>query len=124
MPIRSDRRRSIDAARSRTAFARSALELALDLKAGGGDAQAFAGAVHAVAPERRARAEYLGRLLLAYEARMASLGLADREDELRGACAALEQGLPAPLKGFGVIELCGIHDFSPRRRQLLGASNV
>lgn len=102
------------------AFARSALELVLELKGGGLSPQRFADAVEALPPARRVRARYLVRLYAAYEAKMAELKLADREDAVRGALDRLDaEGLPPFLRDFAAIEIRELHDFPPLRIELL-----
>src|SRR5262249_37669896 len=77
------------------AFARSALDLILDLKSGALPAVEFAAAVEQLSEGRLERGRYLARLYSAYEAKMARLQLADREDLLRGALQRIRQaGLP------------------------------
>ncbi len=98
------------------AFARAALELVFDLKAGGVEPYAFLAAVEQVAPSRLERGRYLGRLYSAYDELMGVLRLADREDEQLGALEALRtRGLPPPLRRFSAIEVSQLYDFSPLR---------
>ncbi|HVE83929.1 MAG TPA: PD-(D/E)XK nuclease family protein [Myxococcales bacterium] len=101
-------------------FARAALDLVFELKAGGLGAEDFARAVEELPPSRAERARYLARLYAAYEARMAELKLADREDEVRGALLRVQQGeLPEPILRAGRLELRGVYDFPPLRLELL-----
>ncbi len=102
------------------AFARAALELVFDLKAGGVEPYAFLAAVEDVTASRLDRARYLARLYSAYDEAMGVLRLADREDEVRGAVEVLRlRGLPAGLRGFEAIELDALYDFTPLRTELL-----
>lgn len=101
------------------AFARAALELFFELKAGACEPAEFHRAAAALGGGRGERAEFLAKLYSAYQARLAHLGLADREDLLAGAELALEKGLPRALRGFGAVELHELHDFSPSRLRLV-----
>ncbi|HEX8703950.1 MAG TPA: PD-(D/E)XK nuclease family protein, partial [Myxococcaceae bacterium] len=71
------------------AFARAALELVLDMKAGRLTPRDFQDVIASLPAERQPRARVLARLYHGYERRMAELGLADREDVLRGSREAL-----------------------------------
>ncbi|HLL83660.1 MAG TPA: PD-(D/E)XK nuclease family protein, partial [Longimicrobium sp.] len=104
------------------AFARSALELVLELKGGSLPPDAFRAAVESLPPARVARASYLARLYAAYEVKLSELKLADREDSVRGAMLRLDhEGLPPFLRDFGTIEVRDLHDFPPLRLELLFA---
>ncbi|NPC87289.1 PD-(D/E)XK nuclease family protein, partial [Pyxidicoccus fallax] len=74
------------------AFARAALDVVLDLKAGRLTPRELQDAVEVLPQERRTRVRVLARLYHLYEQKMAELGLADREDVLRGAREALGRG--------------------------------
>ncbi|MHB8873459.1 MAG: PD-(D/E)XK nuclease family protein [Myxococcaceae bacterium] len=100
-------------------FARSALELVFELKAGNCPAGEFATAVETLPPARRARGAAIARLYRAYDDALERLGLADREDLLRGAVEALGDGLPAPLEGCRAVEVRDVYDFSPQRLRLV-----
>ncbi|MDQ3266456.1 MAG: PD-(D/E)XK nuclease family protein [Myxococcota bacterium] len=102
------------------AFAREALDVISELKGNGVTPAAFAEAVEQLPTPRLARSQYLARLYAAYEQRLASAQLADREDLLRTALTTLERGpLPSVLRGVGRIELRDLHDLSPARVSLL-----
>ncbi|MGQ0508652.1 MAG: PD-(D/E)XK nuclease family protein, partial [Myxococcaceae bacterium] len=104
------------------AFARTALALIVDLKAGAVSPQEFAEAIKETSPSRIDRGRYLSRLYAAYEETMAGLRLADREDELRGAVESLRtRGLPPALGRFGTIEISDLYDFTPLRLQWVTA---
>lgn len=97
-------------------FAKSALELFYELKAGRFSASDFKAAANALPGGRRERAHFLADLFGAYEARMGRAGLADREDALAEATERLAaQGLPAKIRGFAGIRLVQLHDFTPLR---------
>ena len=101
------------------AFARGALEVILELKAGQMSPSDFSAAVEALAASRLARGRFLARLYAGYEAKMASLKLADREDLARGAIEGLRRrGLPPRLRA-SAIEVSHLHDFPPLRIELL-----
>jgi ATP-dependent helicase/DNAse subunit B len=101
-------------------FARSALDLVWELKAGGLSADEFAAAAEELAEGQLQRGRYLARLYRAYEAKMAKLQLADREDLLRGAVWRIrEAGLPSRIRSASRIELSHLHDFPPTRLQWL-----
>ncbi len=105
---------------SEPAFARAALELVLDMKAGRLTPRELQDAVEALPAERRARARVLAGLFDAYERRMAVLGLADREDVLRGSRQALVQGLwPSDWRDVESIALHGVYDVRPSGLELL-----
>jgi RecB family exonuclease len=101
------------------AFARSALEVLFALKAGGLNPSGFAAAVERLPSARALSGRYLAQLYRAYEDKMASLRLADREDRLRGATERLRNGLPDPLPNAAKIEIAQIHDFPPLRLEFL-----
>lgn len=102
------------------AFARAALDLILDLKAGGLTPQGFREAVDRFPATRIDRARYLARLYEEYESQLETLKLADREDGLRGALAAVRQkGLPLAVRKFSAVSVEGIYDFPWSRRELL-----
>jgi len=102
------------------AFARSALDLILDLKSGGLAADEFAAGVEGFTEGRRERGRYLARLYSAYEAKMGRLQLADREDLLSGALQRIRKsGLPNRLSSVSGIELSQLYDFPPSRLQFL-----
>src|SRR3954469_4738653 len=104
------------------AFARAALDLVFELKAGAVDPDDFARAVAELPPARADRARFLSRLYATYEARMAELKLADREDAVRGALHHLQQGeLPEAFVRAGRLELRDLYDFPPLRLELLAA---
>lgn len=98
------------------AFARAALELIFELKAGALGPREFSQAVEALPSGRRARGRFLAELYAAYEQRMSELTLADREDVLRGAAERVaQQGLPPSIARFEALEIRGVYDFSPLR---------
>ncbi len=97
------------------AFARAAIELIHDLKAGRCGPADFAAAVDRLPSTRRQRAHFLARLYEAYEQRMAALRLADREDLLRGALSAIRRGMPKALASASAIEIHDLYDFTPLR---------
>lgn len=104
------------------AFARAALELIFELKAGALTTDDFAAAVADFPAARAERAHYLCRLYAAYEARMAELKLADREDAVRGALDQVRQGaLPEAFVRAGRLELRDLYDFPPLRLELVMA---
>ncbi|HME92044.1 MAG TPA: hypothetical protein VKE49_11515, partial [Myxococcaceae bacterium] len=102
-----------------SAFARGALDVILELKAGQMSPSDFAAAAEGLSASRLARGRFIARLYAAYEARMASLKLADREDLARGAIEGLRRrGLPPRLRA-SAIEVSHLHDFPPLRIELL-----
>ncbi|NMO22943.1 PD-(D/E)XK nuclease family protein [Pyxidicoccus fallax] len=102
------------------AFARAALDVVLDLKAGRLTPRELQDAVEVLPQERRTRVRVLARLYHLYEQKMAELGLADREDVLRGAREALGRGAwPAGWVGVGTLVLHGIYDVRPSGLELL-----
>ena len=103
------------------AFARAALELVFDLKAGGCSPADLTTAIGAFPEVRRARARYLCHLYAGYDEAMARLRLADREDLLRGAVEAMSvKGAWARLFGaFNGLEMSHLHDFTPLRIELM-----
>ncbi|HEY0094301.1 MAG TPA: PD-(D/E)XK nuclease family protein, partial [Archangium sp.] len=104
------------------AFARAALEVLLDLKAGRLSPRELQDALEVLPPERRNRARTLALLHHAYEQKMAELALADREDVVRGSREALErQAWPAAWEDVGSIVLHGIYDVRPSGLELLMA---
>ncbi|KFA90167.1 PD-(D/E)XK nuclease family protein [Archangium violaceum] len=104
------------------AFARAALEVLLDLKAGRLSPRELQDALEVLPPERRNRARTLALLHHAYEQKMAELALADREDVVRGAREALErQAWPSAWDDVGGIVLHGIYDVRPSGLELLMA---
>jgi len=104
------------------AFARAALDLVFELKAGAVGPDDFARAIAELPPSRAGRAQFLCRLYAAYESRMAELKLADREDAVRGALHALQRGqLPEAFTRAGRLELRDLYDFPPLRLELLQA---
>ncbi|XXF75868.1 PD-(D/E)XK nuclease family protein [Myxococcaceae bacterium GXIMD 01537] len=104
------------------AFARAALDVLLDLKAGRLSARELQDAADVLAPERRARARVLARLYDRYEQRMAELGLADREDVLRGAREALARGAwPEGWDDVSEVVLHGVYDVRASVLELLMA---
>ena len=104
------------------AFARAALELVFELKAGDVPPATFAEAVEHLPPQRLPRARYLARLYAAYEEKLLGLKLADREDATRGARDRLDaKGLPAFLRAARAVEVRHLYDFSPLRLDLLRA---
>ncbi len=101
------------------AFARSALDLVLDLKAGRMSPADFTAAAEALPASRISRARFLARLYSAYEGRLAALKLADREDLLRGAIDYLQRrGLPPRLRA-SAIEIAHLYDFPQLRIDFL-----
>ncbi len=101
------------------AFARSALDFILELKAGRMTPAEFSAAVDSLQASRALRARYLARLYSAYEDRMAALKLADREDLLRGAIQYLERrGLPPKIQS-SAIEIAHLYDFPQLRIDFL-----
>jgi ATP-dependent helicase/nuclease subunit B len=104
------------------AFARGALELILDLKAGMLPPEGFGEAVRELPPARQHRARALADLYEAYDAQMRKLGLADREDLIQGAVERLRaEGLPADVARFQQVSVEGLYDFPPSRVALLVA---
>ena len=102
------------------AFARAAVELALDMKAGRLTARELQDAAESLPPERRARVRVLARLCEAYERRMAELGLADREDVVRGSREALiRKQWPAGWEDVESIVLHGVYDVRPAALEML-----
>jgi ATP-dependent helicase/nuclease subunit B len=102
------------------AFARAALELVLDMKAGRLTPRDFQDALSALPAERQPRARVLARLYHGYERRMAELGLADREDVLRGSREALARGAwPSAWEDVGALVLHGVYDVRPSGLELL-----
>ncbi|MFL5349133.1 MAG: PD-(D/E)XK nuclease family protein [Hyalangium sp.] len=102
------------------AFARAALELVLDMKAGRLTPRELQDAAESLPPERRSRARVLASLFDAYERRMAELGLADREDVLRGSREALFRGQwPTAWEDVESIVLHGVYDVRPSGLGLL-----
>ncbi|WP_224367347.1 PD-(D/E)XK nuclease family protein [Hyalangium versicolor] len=102
------------------AFARAALELVLDMKAGRLTPRELQDAAESLPPDRRIRARLLARLFDAYERRMAELGLADREDVLRGSREALGRGQwPAAWEDVESIVIHGVYDVRPSGLGLL-----
>jgi ATP-dependent helicase/nuclease subunit B len=101
-------------------FARAAQALVLDMKAGRLTPRELQDAAEALPPERRARVRVLAGLYDAYERRMAALGLADREDVLRGSREALARGQwPAAWEDVESIALHGVYDVRPSGLGLL-----
>ncbi|MCP3141237.1 PD-(D/E)XK nuclease family protein [Pyxidicoccus xibeiensis] len=102
------------------AFARAALDVVLDLKAGRLTPRELQDAVDVLPTERQARGRVLARLYHLYEQKMAELGLADREDVMRGAREALGRGAwPATWVGVGTLVLHGIYDVRSSGLELL-----
>ncbi|MDY7225263.1 PD-(D/E)XK nuclease family protein [Hyalangium rubrum] len=102
------------------AFARAALELVLDMKAGRLTPRELQDAIEVLPVERRPRARVLARLYDGYERRMAELGLADREDVLRGSREALMRGAwPEAWEDVGALVLHGVYDVRPSGLELL-----
>ncbi|RKH08189.1 PD-(D/E)XK nuclease family protein [Corallococcus sp. CA053C] len=102
------------------AFARAAAEVLLDLKAGRLSPRELQDAAEVLPPERRTRVRVLARLYHLYEQRLAELGLADREDVLRGAREALDRGAwPAGWDGVTGLVLHGVYDVRPSKLELL-----
>ncbi len=102
------------------AFARAALEVVLDLKAGRLTPRELQDALEVLPAERRLRTRVLAVLFHAYEQKMAELGLADREDVVRGAREALERGAwPAAWEDVGSLVLHGVYDVRPSGLELL-----
>jgi ATP-dependent helicase/nuclease subunit B len=102
------------------AFARAALDVVLDLKAGRLTARELQDAVEVLPPDRQKRGRVLARLYHLYEQKMAELGLADREDVMRGAREALASGAwPVGWEGVGALVLHGIYDVRPSGLELL-----
>jgi len=102
------------------AFARAAVELALDMKAGRLTARELQDAAESLPPDRRARVRVLARLCEAYERRMAELGLADREDVVRGSREALiRKQWPAGWEDVESIVLHGVYDVRPAALEML-----
>ncbi|MFY1827016.1 PD-(D/E)XK nuclease family protein [Myxococcus fulvus] len=102
------------------AFARAGLEVVLDLKAGRLSPRELQDAVEVLPPERQKHVRVLARLYHLYEQKLAELGLADREDVLRGAREALGQGAwPVSWDGVGTLVLHGVYDVRPSGLELL-----
>ena len=102
------------------AFARAALDVILDLKAGRLSPRELQDALEVLPAERKARARTLALLHHAYEQKMAELGLADREDVVRGAREALERNAwPSAWDEVGSIVLHGVYDVRPSGLELL-----
>ncbi len=102
------------------AFARAALEVVLDMKAGRLSPRDLQDALEVLPPERRERVRLLALLHHGYEQKMAELGLADREDGVRGAREALERGeWPEAWADVGALVLHGIYDVRPSTLELL-----
>ncbi len=102
------------------AFARAALELVLDMKAGRLSPRELQDGAEALPPERRPRIRVLARLYDTYERRMAELGLADREDVLRGSREALGRGAwPTAWKDVKALVIHGLYDVRPSGLELL-----
>jgi ATP-dependent helicase/nuclease subunit B len=105
---------------SEPAFARAALQLVLDMKAGRLSPRELQDAMQVLPPERQGRTRALASLFEAYERRMAELGLADREDVLRGSREALERSQwPSAWQDVGSIVLHGVYDVRPSGLGLL-----
>src|SRR5687767_12708171 len=104
------------------AFARGALDLVFELKAGNVSPNELGRAVDALPASRVDRARFLAHLYAAYEQRMAELKLADREDVVLGAVRHLRRaGLPDPLRRFERLEIHDLYDLPPLRRELIFA---
>lgn len=102
------------------AFARAALDVLMDLKAGRLSARELQDAAEVLPPERRPRLRVLARLYDRYEQRMAELGLADHEDVLRGAREALARGdWPEAWDDVSSVVLHGIYDVRASGLELL-----
>ncbi|ADO71138.1 PD-(D/E)XK nuclease family protein [Stigmatella aurantiaca] len=102
------------------AFARAALELVLDMKAGRLTPRELQDAAEVLPQERRSRLRVLARLYDAYAKRMEALGLADREDVLRGSLQALKAGRwPSAWEGVDTLVLHGLYDVRPSVLELL-----
>lgn len=102
------------------AFARAALDVVLDLKAGRLTPRELQDAAEVLPQDRQKRVRVLARLHHLYEQKMAELGLADREDVMRGAREALGRGAwPAGWEGVGTLVLHGIYDVRPSGLELL-----
>lgn len=102
------------------AFARAALEVVLDLKAGRLSPRELQDALEVLPPERRQRTRMLALLYHAYEQKMAGLGLADREDGVRGSREALERGVwPSAWEDVGELVIHGLYDVRPSTLELL-----
>ncbi|MCP3163677.1 PD-(D/E)XK nuclease family protein [Myxococcus qinghaiensis] len=102
------------------AFARAGLEVLLDLKAGRLSPRELQDAVEVLPPERQKHVRVLARLYHLYEQKLAELGLADREDVLRGSREALGRGeWPSSWDGVGTLVLHGVYDVRPSGLELL-----
>ncbi|HLM48351.1 MAG TPA: PD-(D/E)XK nuclease family protein, partial [Myxococcaceae bacterium] len=102
------------------AFARAALEVLLDLRAGRLSPRELQDALEVLPPERRNRVRMLALLFHAYEQKMAELGLADHEDVVRGAREALERNAwPVAWDDVDTLVLHGIYDVRPSGLELL-----
>lgn len=103
------------------AFARAALEVVLDMKAGRlSPAELQQALEQALPPERQLRARELARLYAAYEERMAGLGLADGEDRLTAARESLQhQAWPPAWEDVESLVLHGVYDVRPSTLELL-----
>ena len=102
------------------AFARAALDVLLDLKAGRLSPRELQDALEVLPAERRLRTRTLALLHHAYEQKMAGLGLADREDVVRGSREALERGAwPSSWDDVGTLVVHGLYDVRPSVMELL-----
>jgi ATP-dependent helicase/nuclease subunit B len=102
------------------AFARAALELVLDMKAGRLTPRELQDSAELLPQERRPRLRVLARLYDAYARRMEELKLADREDVLRGSLQALKAGTwPAAWEDVDTLVLHGLYDVRPSGLELL-----
>jgi len=97
------------------AFARGAVELFAELESQLATADQLE---RAAADAGSSRAAWLARLWVRFKAKKAELGVADSADQLIAAIASLRRGVPDALKGFGAVELHGLHDL-PRARLAL-----
>jgi ATP-dependent helicase/nuclease subunit B len=69
----------------------------------------------------KARGTALGQLWKMYEAGLAQLELADREDLMAAAIEVLRQGLPSAFLGFSAITVRHLYDWPPLRLELVTA---
>ncbi len=100
------------------AFARGAVELFAELEAQLATPDQLE---RAAADVGSARGAWLARIWARFKAKKADAGLADAGDQLAAAIAALRRGVPEALKGFGRVELKGLHDLPLARLALVHA---